>query len=78
MSETTRSRPKRADDPQPLELAEKGRRGGQEISLDRRLFMKFTAFGGCADPQAAIARARARTASTARCMSTRTTRKASA
>jgi chlorite dismutase len=24
------------------------------ISLDRRLFMKFTAFGGCADPHAAI------------------------
>ena len=43
------------DDPKPLELAEKGRRGGQEISLDRRLFMKFTAFGGCADPAAASA-----------------------
>ena len=35
-----------ADDAQPLDLAEKGRRGGQEIALDRRLFMKFTAFGG--------------------------------
>jgi chlorite dismutase len=44
-----------ADDTQPLELAEKGRRAGQVISLDRRLFMKFTAFGGCADPDAAIA-----------------------
>ena len=44
-----------ADDLQPLELAEKGRRGGQVISLDRRLFMKFTAFGGCADPAAASA-----------------------
>jgi chlorite dismutase len=38
----------------PLDLAEKGRRGGQQISLDRRLFMKFTAFGRCADPHAAI------------------------
>jgi chlorite dismutase len=38
----------------PLDLAEKGRRAGKEIALDRRLFMKFTAFGGCADSQAAI------------------------
>jgi hypothetical protein len=38
----------------PLDLAEKGRRNGKEISLDRRLFMKFTAFGGCGDPHAAI------------------------
>ena len=43
-----------ADDPQPLDLAEKGRRGGQMIALDRRLFMKFTAFGRCFDPHAAI------------------------
>lgn len=43
------------EDLPPLELAEKGRRGGQVISLDRRLFMKFTAFGGCADPAAASA-----------------------
>jgi chlorite dismutase len=43
------------DDTKPLELAEKGRRGGQEIALDRRLFMKFTAFGGCADLGAASA-----------------------
>ena len=43
-----------SDEAQPLDLAEKGRRGGQVISLDRRLFMKFTAFGGCADPHAAI------------------------
>ncbi len=40
-------------DPGPLELAEKGRRGGKEILLDRRLFMKFTAFGDCADPHSA-------------------------
>ena len=37
----------------PLDLAEKGRRGGQVITLDRRLFIKFTAFGGCADADAA-------------------------
>ncbi len=41
------------EDLPPLELAEKGRRGGQVISLDRRLFMKFTAFSGCADASAA-------------------------
>ena len=50
---TQASTPESAD-PGPLELAEKGRRGGKEILLDRRLFMKFTAFGGCADPHAAI------------------------
>jgi chlorite dismutase len=44
-----------ADDPKPLDLTEKGRRGGQVISLDRRLFMKFTAFGDCAEPGAAAA-----------------------
>jgi len=38
----------------PLDLSEKGMRDGQPISLDRRLFMKFTAFGGCADPHAAV------------------------
>jgi len=37
----------------PLDLAEKGRRAGQVISLDRRLFMKFTAFGRCLDAEAA-------------------------
>jgi chlorite dismutase len=41
-------------EPGPLDLAEKGRRNGQEIALDRRLFMKFTAFGRCTDPHAAI------------------------
>jgi hypothetical protein len=44
-----------ADEPAPLELAEKGRRDGREILLDRRLFMKFTAFGRCFDPHAAVA-----------------------
>ncbi len=43
-----------ADDLKPLDLTEKGRRGAQVITLDRRLFMKFTAFGGCPDPHAAI------------------------
>jgi|SRR5690606_4041532 len=38
----------------PLDLSEKGRRGGEVISLDRRLFMKFTAFGGCANPEPVI------------------------
>jgi chlorite dismutase len=38
----------------PLDLSEKGRRDGEPISLDRRLFMKFTAFGDCADPEAPI------------------------
>jgi Chlorite dismutase len=50
MNETTAT----ATEPGPLDLAEKGRKGGEEISLDRRLFMKFTAFGRCGDPHAAI------------------------
>ena len=33
--------------PAPLDLAEKGLRDGEPIRLDRRLFMKFSAFGGC-------------------------------
>ncbi len=32
-----------------LDLSEKGIKDGQPISLDRRLFMKFTAFGDCTD-----------------------------
>ena len=35
-----------------MDLSERGRRGGAPISLNRRLFMKFTAFGE-ADPDAA-------------------------
>lgn len=31
----------------PVDLSEKGRKNGQEISLDRRLFMQFLAFGDC-------------------------------
>lgn len=42
--------------PEPLDLSEKGRRGGETITLDRRLFMKFTAFGDCPDPTEAAAR----------------------
>ncbi|MDX1562316.1 MAG: chlorite dismutase family protein, partial [Gammaproteobacteria bacterium] len=37
----------------PLDLSEKGRRGKDVISLDRRLFMKFTAFTGAGDTKAA-------------------------
>jgi hypothetical protein len=40
--------------PPQLDIAEKGRRAGQVISLDRRLFMKFTAFGNCPRADAAI------------------------
>ena len=42
-------------EPQPLDLSEKGLTHGQVTSLDRRLFMKFTAFGACPDPADAIA-----------------------
>lgn len=38
----------------PLDLSEKGRRGKEIISLDRRLFMKFTAFTDVDDTGAAI------------------------
>ena len=34
------------------EISEHGRRDGQPIGLNRRLFMKFTAFGGCLAPEA--------------------------
>lgn len=39
---------------EPLDLSEKGRNKGEVISLNRRLFMKFTAFGYCTDVDAAI------------------------
>ncbi len=42
-----------APPPGPLDLSEKGLLKGEVISLDRRLFMKFTAFGGCQDVDAA-------------------------
>ena len=44
---------KQGSAPAPLDLSEKGMRGGQVTSLDRRLFMKFTAFGRCRDARAA-------------------------
>ena len=40
-------------EPASVDLSEKGTREGQPISLDRRLFMKFTAFNGCGDVAAA-------------------------
>ena len=38
-----------------LDLSEKGLKDGQPVSLDRRLFMKFTAFTGCPDAAEAAA-----------------------
>ncbi|MGD8341202.1 MAG: hypothetical protein PVH89_10490, partial [Gammaproteobacteria bacterium] len=38
----------------PLDLSEKGRRGKEVISLNRRLFMKFTAFTDVEDTRRAI------------------------
>jgi hypothetical protein len=49
MNETTEPQ-----QPQPLDLSEKGLSRGQVTSLNRRLFMKFTAFGDCPDPAQAI------------------------
>ena len=37
-----------------VDLSEKGTKDGKQISLDRRLFMKFTAYGECTDPAPAI------------------------
>lgn len=39
---------------EPLDLSEKGRNKGEVITLNRRLFMKFTGFGGCTDVDAAV------------------------
>ena len=36
-----------------VDLSEKGMSNGEQTSMDRRLFMKFTAFGDCADAPAA-------------------------
>jgi hypothetical protein len=41
-------------EPGPVDLSEKGLHEGQVTSLNRRLFMKFTAFGACTDTAAAI------------------------
>lgn len=40
-------------EPAPLDLSEKGLTKGEVTTLNRRLFMKFTAFGGCTDANAA-------------------------
>ena len=37
-----------------IDLSEKGMKEGRPVSLDRRLFMKFTAFGSCDDTAKAI------------------------
>lgn len=44
MTEATTKESTEAAAARPLDLSEKGRRGKDVISLDRRLFMKFTAF----------------------------------
>ena len=54
MNESTANTQAEAE-PGPLDLSEKGRRGGEVISLNRRMFMKFTAFGGCRDIDAVVA-----------------------
>ncbi|MCY4453007.1 MAG: chlorite dismutase family protein [Immundisolibacterales bacterium] len=46
MSESERTPPSAPPAP---DLSEKGTRDGGRTSLDRRLFLKFTAFGGCHD-----------------------------
>ena len=40
--------------PPALDLSERGTRDKRPISLNRRLFVKFTAFGDCADAGAAV------------------------
>lgn len=46
--------PAASNTPPPLDIGEKGRRDGEVITLDRRLFMKFTAFGDCKKPHKAV------------------------
>jgi chlorite dismutase len=53
-SMTEHTREAESGRPPPLDLGEKGRRGGEVVTLDRRLFMKFTAFGACPEPDEAI------------------------
>jgi len=52
MSSEERDSEQRAERSGSPDLAEKGRRRGQPISLDRRLFMNFTAWEGPADAAA--------------------------
>ena len=57
--ESAMSRSTQAEQPRPTpdvgepDIGEKGRKEGKPISLDRRLFMKFTAFANCARMDAA-------------------------
>ncbi|MCB0196277.1 MAG: hypothetical protein KDJ65_30275, partial [Anaerolineae bacterium] len=37
-----------------LDLSEKGKKDGQVITLDRRLFMQFLAYGNCRDTNAVV------------------------
>lgn len=43
-----------AADSEALDISEKGRKDGRPIRMDRRLFMKFTAFGRCSQVAAAV------------------------
>ncbi len=54
MNDTTKNESTKSA-PGPLDLSEKGLLKGEVITLNRRLFMKFTAFGGCRDTAAAAA-----------------------
>jgi chlorite dismutase len=54
-TQTATGTPATQTDTGELDLSEKGLSKGQVISLDRRLFMKFTAFGQCRDCDAAVA-----------------------
>jgi hypothetical protein len=54
MSSTSANDAPETRGPERLDLSEKGRKDGNVISSNRRLYMKFTAFAGCADPGDAI------------------------
>ena len=55
--EAVKGRPPAAQAPtgEGVDLSEKGRRDGEVISFDRRLFMQFMAFGGCTEIAAVMA-----------------------
>ena len=63
MTDQTTDDMPRAGPPPPaasaVDLSEKGMQAGRPVRLDRRLFMKFTAFGACPDARAAAALAAA-------------------
>ncbi len=54
MTEPQGQQPGASYGPEPVDISEKGRRGTTTVSLDRRLFMRFTAYGGCTDPAPVI------------------------